>query len=238
MCVDINVSNLKEKAESDQLNELFTALAKAQGEIEFAAADKTNPFFKSKYADMASLMRVAREPLSKNGLSIIQRVLTNTANQMYLLTRLCHASGQWIEGKMLINPPKNDVQSIGSYMTYLKRYNWSATVGVTVGEEDKENDDDGEAAMPRNQKKEDQAKVVAFLEDKAKKPVNETTDIGFITPAQIREIDKLLFDLPDVELEATLKYAKATELSEIPQDKYQGIINALTAKINKLKEKK
>lgn len=234
MCVDINMNNSKEQTESVTLNELYGALAKAQGEIEFALADSNNPFFKSKYAKLEAFMKVSREPLSKNGLAIIQRVLSNANDKMYLYTRLCHVSGQWIESKMPISPVKNDVQSIGSYITYLRRYNWACVVGISSTEDD----DDGEAAMPRNQKKEEAAKVVAFLDDKAKKPLVEQVENVFINPAQIREIDKLLFDLPDVELEATLKYAKANELSEIPQDKYQGIINALTAKINKMKEKK
>jgi hypothetical protein len=233
MCVDINMNNLREQTESLSLNELYGALAKAQGEIEFALADSKNPFFKSKYAKLEAFMKVSREPLSKNGLAIIQRVLSNTNDKMYLYTRLCHVSGQWIESKMPISPVKNDVQSIGSYITYLRRYNWACVVGISSTEDD----DDGEAAMPRVQRKEEIAKVVAF-EDKEKRPLVEPIENGFISPAQIREIDKLLFDLPDAELEATLKYAKATDLSEVPQDKYQGIINALTAKINKLKEKK
>lgn len=204
------------KFESDQLNELYTALAKAQSEIEFAAADKNNPFFKSKYADMASVMRVAREPLTKNGLSVIQRVLTNSINQMYLLTRLCHASGQWIEGKMLINPAKGDIQSIGSYMTYVKRYSWSAIVGVTVGEEDKKDDDDGEAAMNR----------------KENKPTEDETDAkGPITPIQIRELEKMLFDLPEEDEKTTLAWCQVDELKKIPKSKFSAVKKSLEKRL-------
>lgn len=226
MCEDKNIVSLKEKTESDQLNELFTALSKAQSEIEFAAADKTNPFFKSKYGDMSSVMRVAREPLGKNGLSVIQRVLTSPTNQMFLLTRLCHASGQWIESKMPVTPSKSDIQSIGSYMTYVKRYSWSAMVGVTVGEEDKKDDDDGETAMPRNQKKEE--KVIEIPKE-IEKPIEK------ITPSQIREIDKLLFDLQEADEKAVLKYCRVNSIKDITQDKYDDVIISLTARNKKLK---
>jgi hypothetical protein len=47
---------------------------------------------------------------------------------------------------MTVNPPKQDIQSLGSYLTYLRRYTYSAIVGVVASEED----DDGEAATGRD----------------------------------------------------------------------------------------
>lgn len=139
------------KSESDELNELFSALSKAQADMEVAKPTKTNPFFRSKYADLANIVKSSRKHLSKNNLSVIQRIITNGNGKMYLCTRLCHSSGQWIESKMPITPIKNDVQSIGSYITYLKRYNYSSMVGVVSSEED----DDGNAAVgnEKNQQK-------------------------------------------------------------------------------------
>ena len=49
---------------SDQINELATALAKAQGELESASKNALNPHFKNKYADLASVWDAARAPLS------------------------------------------------------------------------------------------------------------------------------------------------------------------------------
>ena len=57
---------------SEQINELAKALAAAQAEIEGASKDKTNPHFKSRYADLASVWEACRKPLSKHGLSVIQ----------------------------------------------------------------------------------------------------------------------------------------------------------------------
>ena len=129
------------RTESEELDQLFTALAKAQMDMEVAKTDQSNPFFKSKYADLTSIVKASRPFLAKNGLAVIQRVLNG--NGLTLVTRLCHSSGQWMESKMPINPPKADVQSLGSYITYLRRYSYAALVGVVAAEED----DDGEVAM-------------------------------------------------------------------------------------------
>lgn len=217
MCEEKNI--IEPKNESEQLNELYSALAKAQGEIELAAADSKNPFFKSNYANLASIVKVSREPLSKNGLAIIQRVLSNATNQMFLHTRLCHASGQWIESKMPINPPKTDIQSLGSYITYLRRYNFASIVGVTVGEED----DDGESTMKREKSKEENAKDFAKQFEDPKRLT--------ITPGQIRELEILLFDLPDDDLKSTLAWCQIKELNEMPQEKFASAKKSLEKRV-------
>lgn len=129
--------------ESEELGDLFTALAKAQSEMKMAKQDSTNPFFKSQYADLASVVKASRDSLSKNGLSVMQRIIPNGDAIHYLHTRLCHASGQWVESRMAIVPPKQDIQTVGSYITYLRRYTYAAIVGVVAADED----DDAEQAM-------------------------------------------------------------------------------------------
>jgi len=129
--------------ESAELNKLFEALAKAQLEMEVAKTDSTNPYFKSKYADLRSVVDASRPFLAKNGLCVVQRTIPGNNGTSYLYTRLGHLSGQWMESYMPINPPKQDIQTLGSYMTYLRRYSYSSMVGVVAGDED----DDGESAM-------------------------------------------------------------------------------------------
>jgi len=132
--------------ESQTLDKLYGALAKAQLEMFPAKTSSSNPFFKSKYADLASIVKASRKALAMNGLAVIQRIVRNGSAGMTLLTRLCHASGQWIESSMTVNPPKQDIQSLGSYLTYLRRYTYSSIVGVVACEED----DDAEAAIGRS----------------------------------------------------------------------------------------
>lgn len=127
---------------SEQINELASALAKAQAEFTTAKKDKDNPFFKSKYADFESVVSATRPALTKYGLSVVQNVYRCNDGHHYLITLLLHASGQWIKSKAQHNPMKADVQSLSSYNTYLKRMCYSSIVGAVTGE----NDDDGNDA--------------------------------------------------------------------------------------------
>ena len=141
-----NIPIEEDSSESQSLDKLYAALSKAQLEMLPAKTGSTNPFFKSKYADLASIVKASRKALGVNGLAVIQRIIRSGSAGMTLMTRLCHASGQWIESSMTVNPPKQDIQSLGSYLTYLRRYTYSAIVGVVASEED----DDGEAAIERD----------------------------------------------------------------------------------------
>jgi len=127
--------------QSENLNELFAALAKAQSEMQVAELSKVNPHFKSKYADLESIIKASRPALVKNGLCVIQQMET-VADASYFVTKICHTSGQWMSSTLKISPTRTDIQSLGSYLTYLRRYMYASLVGVVSGE-----DDDGEVAI-------------------------------------------------------------------------------------------
>lgn len=135
--------------QSDQVNELFTALSKAQAVMVHASKDKSNPFFKSKYADLASVWDVCRKPLSDNGLSVTQTTRRDEGG-ITLVTILGHSSGQWIRSEMPVLTLKNDPQALGSALTYSRRYSLSSIVGVAADDED----DDGEKAQQAFRKRE------------------------------------------------------------------------------------
>lgn len=128
---------------SAEIGELAKALATAQGAMENASKDKLNPHFKSKYADLGSVWDAIREPLSKNGLSVVQLPCTDDGGKVQVTTLLMHASGQWIEATYSLRPTKDDPQGVGSAITYMKRY---ALAGIGVAPED----DDGNLASARN----------------------------------------------------------------------------------------
>jgi len=128
---------------SEEMKDFAAALAKAQGEITGATKDKTNPHFKSNYADLASVRAACSDALSKNGIAVIQSPGTTEGGDVEVTTLLIHASGQWIENTFAAKPMKLDAQSIGSVITYLRRYGLSAMVGVAP------EDDDGETAAVR-----------------------------------------------------------------------------------------
>lgn len=148
---------------SEQINDLAAALAKAQAEVAGAHKSSANPFFKSKYADLASVWDACREPLTKNGLSVAQFPVTEIVPfkgiddkgkefdgsfaKVTVITLLMHSSGQWIEDASFTAEAKDaGPQSIGSAVTYLRRYSLQAVAGVAP------EDDDGNAAQRPNER--------------------------------------------------------------------------------------
>ena len=125
---------------SKEINELAGALSKAQGQITGAVKDSENPFFKSKYADLAAVMDACRDPLSKNNLSYVQ-LPGNENGIVNITTILMHTSGQWIKSKIGVIPSKMDAQGLGSVTTYLRRYGLSSMVGIA------QIDDDGQGSV-------------------------------------------------------------------------------------------
>jgi len=162
------IINTTQEKEAPLNKELFTALAKAQGEIENAKKDTANAYFKSKYADLASVINAVKKALSDNGLSVIQ--LTDIVNdKCVLITQLSHSSGQFIRGYYPITIPKDaNSQQIGSALTYARRYAYSAIVGIA------QEDDDGNSASGKIEENKPQPKPFIPEEIKAKPVYNNT----------------------------------------------------------------
>jgi hypothetical protein len=142
---DIQDMLVNQEAPKSSIDKLFTALAKAQGQMHNAEMDATNPHYGSSYATLASCLSAVREPLSANGLSLMQlpgrKVEGNGVELLTLTTILGHTSGQSIENYFEMYPPKKDPQGIGSAMTYMRRYALMAICGIAGS-----HDDDAEAA--------------------------------------------------------------------------------------------
>lgn len=133
---------------SESIDELAGALAKAQGQIKDAAKDTVNGYFKSKYADLASVWAAARKPLADNGLSIIQSVSSDSEHH-YVETTLAHSSGQWVSDIVRLTLKDDSMQGLGSAITYARRYQLAAFAGVAP-----DDDDDGNAASGKQKPQE------------------------------------------------------------------------------------
>ena len=203
-----------EPTKSTELKELFTALAKAQGEMKSAQLSSENPYFKSKYADLNELIKTSRPALSKNGLSVIQQILPNEDGQNILHSLLCHSSGEWISAQMKILPPKADIQSMGSYITYLRRYSYASLVMITTADED----DDGEIAVATERKL--YAKGTA-LNTKYNPKENKYETI---TKEQLEELEYELATYPDIA-EQILDGFKIQSLASMPKAKFMPAIS-------------
>jgi hypothetical protein len=125
---------------SAEISEIATALAKAQSQIEGASKDKTNPHYKSKYADLASTWHACRDALTANGIGVVQLTRYAEKDEVIVVTRLVHSSGQWMRGELNLPVSRADAQGFGSALTYARRYALAAAVGVSP------EDDDGQAA--------------------------------------------------------------------------------------------
>lgn len=135
---------------SEKLDKLAPALAKAQAEMATAKKDSDNPFFKSKYADLASVWEAIKDALHSNGLSVIQSPV-DMDGRIGCATMLLHESGQYIRDEFTLGVKKqNDPQADGSSITYARRYALAAFTGVIQA------DDDAESAMNRKTSKKDE----------------------------------------------------------------------------------
>ena len=105
---------------SDTISELATALSKAQGMIDDASKASANPFFKSKYADLAAVRAVIREPLAVCDLAIVQapRVVDGGAE---VETLIMHKSGEFLSETLFMPAGKADPHGYASAITYARR---------------------------------------------------------------------------------------------------------------------
>lgn len=147
---------LQEQYESEQLDQFALAMSKAQGKMKRAAKDCSNPFYKSKYADLSSVSDAIKEVFEENKIAVVQRT-EDTLDRVTVCTKLIHESGQWVKSKnsmpafitekadkydksssAMITRPMN-CQEVGSVITYLRRFQLSALAGVCPEDDDGNN---------------------------------------------------------------------------------------------------
>lgn len=126
---------------SPAIGQLAAALAKARKKFKAVKKTSNNPFFKSKYADLAEVLDATTDFLSENELAVIQSPGEFSENRITLTTLLVHSSGEWVRAALRMPVGKPDAQGVGSAITYARRYAYSAIVNVAS-----EADDDGNAA--------------------------------------------------------------------------------------------
>jgi hypothetical protein len=128
---------------SEQINDIATALAKAQGELKNPVKAAENSHFRNRYADLASGLDAIKPVLSKHGLALTQMPYVD-GEMMLLDTRLMHAgSGQWLRSTYPIGRIGMKHQEAGSAITYARRYAGFAICGIAGADDD----DDGNEAQ-------------------------------------------------------------------------------------------
>ena len=147
---------------SESISNLAKALCKAQNEMGGAVKDSKNPFFKSNYADLTSVIKAIKEPFYNNGLSYSQFPVTSEGGSgIGVVTVLMHSSGEWLESEFYLPIAKKDAQGGAQCVTYARRYSLQSMAGIPSA------DDDAEAAMMRG-KSPAKSKEQLYVQDKTK----------------------------------------------------------------------
>jgi ERF superfamily protein len=196
--------------QSEQINEIVAALAKAQGEITVAVYDSANPHFKSKYASYEAIRKASQGALSKNGLTITHQLSQDANGKRIMVTQLSHISGQWMRSSLILPCDKETPQSIGSSITYAKRYTYSSLLAMSSDE-----DEDGEEA----EKPYRASNNTAFGNAVVKQPL----PIDMISTELAQEIENELGDRPKMR-EGMLKTFGATLFTEVSMKDYMQTI--------------
>ncbi|BAP28919.1 putative recombination protein [Edwardsiella phage GF-2] len=192
--------------QSSEVDKIFPALIKLQSEINNPAKDKQGHGYK--YADLAQILNLSRDPLSENGLAITQYCSVIDGGS-YLVTQMVHSSGQWIRGFYPLEKAGmrsvNDAQQMGAAMTYARRYNLAAMLGVA------QEDDDAASLSrePRNQRQNQQPELI-----------DEQQKLDLMA----------LLEETESDINGFLRFARVNEISEIRADCYQALIKKVQEK--------
>ena len=186
---------------------IHAALVKAQAEIGAALKDSTNPHFKSKYADLASVVAAIKPVAAKHGLGYVQKFHPADGG-VCIETIIVHESGEQIEtGPLFVPASKQDAQGYGSAITYTRRYSLQTAFGVPA------DDDDGNAA----------SKVVIS-------PVKESAKGLDADPIKVAKVVTALVNVQTLEAEGSLDdadWAYVEQVDTLTQDEKLAVWAAL-----------
>lgn len=178
------------------MKNIATALVKAQKAFAPALKDSSNPFFKTKYADLSACVKAVIDALNDNGIALVQNCHP-CEDGVSVETIFYHESGEMINcGILHVPAAKNDPQGYGSALTYARRYSLMAACGIAP------EDDDGNAASrgrpapvanPLNFAKTD----ASVLENRAKNIVESS--VNTTLPENVEPVLRLGLHIPNKE---------------------------------------
>lgn len=123
---------------SPTITKISEALLKAQKKIGAAKKEATNPFFRTTYADLGSIMETCKSAINEEGIIILQPITTTTVE-----TILLHSSGEWLASETpIVCKEQNNPQALGSAITYARRYGLQSMLFIPA------EDDDANSASP------------------------------------------------------------------------------------------
>lgn len=191
---------------------LAEALVAAQADM--VPVEKTAQANYGKYATLDSLISKTRPILNAHGLAIVQFPAVSELGQPVLRTILSHQSGEQMSADMPLFLPSQNMQQLGSAITYAKRYAWSAALGIAADE-----DDDGTHASPDNQP----AATQATATSNGSSTITEPQQKRLFAIAKTHALEA------DVVKRLIKEIGGVDSTAAIPKAKYDAVIEAIEA---------
>lgn len=188
--------------QSENINEIATALSKAQGELK--PAKKTCKSHYADYADFRDVVDAARDALRVNGLAVSQLPFPGEDGKLLIVTTLMHSSGQWLRSYMPVIAHKWDNHTMGSGITYAKRYSFESIVGIVKEGED----DDGKEAVGDGSKPGKSISAAPFNKSKPK-PQKKEQPLERISQIQVNQLETKINGHEDVRKKVVTWIKKA-----------------------------
>lgn len=199
---------------SPTITKICEALTSAQGSMEKASKDSKNPHFKSSYADITSMIDASQKYLSENGISFTSSVVPIDGS-FFLIGSLMHTSGEWIRTYIPLLMGKNDMQALGSSITYARRQALSSLCNIAT------EDDDGSKAK--------------------EEPKSFKRTESFATEEEISEIRSVISKISVIDSDFSetkvVEACRIQSLSKIPSSGVDSLLKNLNKKLEILNEK-
>lgn len=122
---------------SESIKQIAPALLRAQKNVGAATKGSANPFFKSRYADLGSVMEACKEALNNEGITVLQPVGFENGKHT-VTTVLLHESGEFLSETMVLEVPKANMQDLGSAISYARRYSLQSFDFIPAEDDDAE----------------------------------------------------------------------------------------------------
>tara|TARA_R100001594_G_scaffold26178_1_gene50891 strand:- start:1717 stop:2139 length:423 start_codon:yes stop_codon:yes gene_type:complete len=124
---------MEENKMTPKKESIYSKLYKVQKEIGAISKDSTNPFYKSKYFDINSLIKQVTPILEKHKLLLLQPIKNGEQHSIII-----DLDGGSVESSLSL-PTNLDAQKIGSAITYYRRYTLQSLLGLQAEDDDGNN---------------------------------------------------------------------------------------------------
>ena len=226
-----------DKGCNDNMKPFYEAFNKMQADLKGALADSKNPFFKSTYANLESVIGVARQPMADNGLAFSQ---SPDKTGTLLVTKFVHESGAFIKGYFPLTPKDKGPQGFMSALTYARRGALSSMLGIHA------TDDDGNEANERQpgttvDDEKVKSKFKSIKTPKAKSDIEKLTDdvrdvmdekVEKISDSRVKQLSAQLEKLSETQQKEFLDEMFVTKLEQIRKDEYVKATRTLKKVVN------